>query len=187
MEIYVACDVCGHRYVLAGDREGRKSKCKSCGVPFEVSADNFYDPETSEMAEESDDENSDSSINPVWEICKKIGHGIAALVTVTMLVWMGSLVFRSPRQAVAQIYPAAKVNPSNTPAPMNPPKIQPRTPFPRPQVTPPAFHPPQIPQLPTQAHGLPRRPQFKPGPAPPVVDGSIGWPAAEPDPPSPKK
>jgi hypothetical protein len=187
MEIYVACDVCGHRYVLSGDREGRKSKCKSCGVPFEVAPHNFYDPETSEQEEESDDEADDSSTSPVWEVSKKIGHGFAALVTLTMLVWMGSLVFRSPQQVAAQMNPAARIHPQGAAPQVNPPTLQPVTRPPFPQVTPngpPGFQPSPRPR---RTHGVPPVPNFRTGPAPPVVDGSVGWPKSEPDQPRPPK
>jgi hypothetical protein len=171
MKIYVACDVCGHRYVLPGDRSGRNAKCKSCGVSFEVSPENFYDPDTSEMDEEDEDDDQDSSLNPVWDLAKKVGHAMAGLVTLSMLVWMGSLLFRSPREAVAQNgqsptrpsgYPSTpRVNEAASRAvPLRLQSVEPqmRT-IPPPQVRP-APPPSKLPAADT----------------PTISDGSIGWP-----------
>lgn len=110
MQLYVACDVCGHRYVLPGEREGRNTKCKSCGVSFEACSDNEYDPDTSEFDEVDEDEDEDgSSLSPLWSIATTVGHVLAGLVTVGMLVWMTALLFRSPKDAWAENTQGARV------------------------------------------------------------------------------
>lgn len=97
MELYVACDICGHRYVLPQEREGRNLKCKSCGVPFEVSRDSEYDPDSSEFEElEEDEDTSESSLAPLWKMATVTSHCLAGLVTLSMLVWMATLLFKSP-------------------------------------------------------------------------------------------
>ena len=106
MELHVACDICGHRYVLPNSRAGREIKCKSCGVAFEVVRDNFYDPDTTEFDEPSEDESNESSLTPVWDLARKVGHVLAGLVTVSMLVWMCSLMLRSPQEAARAMAPA---------------------------------------------------------------------------------
>ena len=177
MEIYVACDICGHRYVLSGDRSGRNAKCKSCGVSFEVNSDNYYDPDTSELDEPAKNDDDDgSSMSPLWNIAHKIGHGLAGLVTLGILVWMGSLVFRSPREAAANIVSNAATrrtqntinqNRNSQFIPVQPQvRPQPRKPFVQPQLpfTPPSNSPP--------IRGVP---------SPPVIDGSMGWPKSEPE------
>jgi hypothetical protein len=215
MEIYVACDVCGHRYVLSGDREGRKSKCKSCGVPFEIAEQNFYDPETSELDEPEEDTDEPSS-SPFWEISKKVGHGLAALGTLSLLVWMGSLVPGNPTA------PANRPMTMNTGPMMNPGTVtnpglrrgpqMPTTPFAPPQLPsnfqpslpqagadgPAGFNPPQFPQVPPQFPQPPTVPLPKirsqhgqrgprPRPTIPATDGSMGWPKSDPDPPAGQK
>lgn len=97
MELCVACDICGHRYVLPQEREGRNLKCKSCGVPFEVSRDSGYDPDSSEFEElEEDDAASEGSLAPLWKIATVTGHCLAGVVTLSMLVWMATLLLKSP-------------------------------------------------------------------------------------------
>lgn len=104
MDLYVACDICGHRYVLPQDREGRNLKCKSCGVPFEISRDTEYDPDSSEFKElDEDDEASESSLAPLWKIATVTGHCLAGVVTLSMLIWMATLLFKSPLEAARGI------------------------------------------------------------------------------------
>ena len=187
MELYVACDICGHRYVFPDDRVGRNSKCKSCGVSFEVCSANFYDPDTSETDEEEADDNDGSSLTPAWDIAKKIGHVVAGLVTLSMLVWMSSLLFRSPQDAMGKnVQPAAstpgqpqtsRFNPS---VPQVNPSVPPSNPF-APQVEP---IDPRFPGRRPRSSPVPRvhpAPQVPNGPSPPVIDGSIGWPKDEPE------
>lgn len=167
MEIYIACDVCGHRYVLPDERMGRNAKCKSCGVSFTVNSENFYDPDTSETDEEEDEEET-SSIGQAWDIVKKVGHALAGLVTVAMLFWMSTLLFRSPQDARAQVAQGSgNSNSTNSQKPQ---------PF-RPNLT------PSLPQPQPQPNALPA-PQVT-IPKPPVTDGSIGWPDAQPGRPAP--
>jgi hypothetical protein len=72
-------------------------------MPFEIIEENFYDPQTSEMDDEPEDEDGDGSTgSPMWEILQKIGHGLAAMATLSLLIWMASLVVRSPQQVAAQ-------------------------------------------------------------------------------------
>jgi len=175
MEIYVACDICGHRYVLPGDREGRNAKCKSCGVSFAVDAENFYDPDTSELDEaEENDGQEKSSLTSRWDIAKKIGHALAGLVILSMLVWMTSLLFRSPQEAVAQnAQPVAKTMNQRPSSQFNrnpPPQSAPKT-----ATVPPVtggLAPPRSDGA--AAHQAPRS-------VPPATGGSIGWPTTEPD------
>ena len=176
MDLYVACDVCGHRYVLPGDRGGRNAKCKSCGVSFEVDSANFYDPDTSEMDDEEDDDEKDSSLTPVWDIAKKVGHAMAGLVTLMMLVWMSTLLFRSPRDAVAQNGRSTARSPSNQQTPQFNPSAPRVAPFqPRPiETRPQPFPGPQVTPVPRVPNGL----------QPPGIDGSIGWPKDEPEQPA---
>jgi hypothetical protein len=155
MEIYVACDVCGHRYTLPEERLGRSAKCKSCGVSFEIRSDNFYDPETTEFDEEDEDDDEGGSVlSPVWAIAKKIGHAASGLVTLAMLYWMSTLLFRSPKDALAQ----------NGRLPANPvkPHQQHQQPF-QPNFTPR-----------TPSTGVTPTPNVNAGP--PAADGSMGWP-----------
>ena len=155
MEIYVACDVCGHRYVLPDERMGRSAKCKSCGVSFAIKSDNFYDPETLETDEDEEEDGEEgSAFSPVWDIARKVGHALAGLVTLAMLFWMSTLLFRSPQDALAQHAerPANTVNPQQQ-QPSFRPNVTPQ--FPQPNVTP-------SPQVTI--------------PKPPVTDGSAGWP-----------
>ena len=177
MDLYVACDVCGHRYVLPGDREGRNAKCKSCGVSFEVDSANFYDPDTSEMDDDDDeDDEKDSSLTPVWDIAKKVGHAMAGLVTLMMLVWMSTLLFRSPGDAVAQNGRSTARPPSHQQTPQYNPSAPRVAPF-QPQTfetRPQPFTGPQVTPVPRLPGGL----------APPAPDGSIGWPKDEPDQPA---
>ena len=177
MEIYVACDICGHRYVLPEERSGRNAKCKSCGVSFDVGPENYYDPDTSELDEPAKSDDDGSSTMSIWQIASKIGHGLAGLVTAGILVWMVSLVFRSPREAAAYIpgNMATRRNQSSS----------------NPNLTP-RFNPgqPQVGRRPAQAPFVPPQAPFSPPkfpspirgiPEPPVIDGSMGWPKSEPD------
>ena len=177
MEIYVACATSAAiGTFLPSDREGRKSKCKSCGVPFEIGEENFYDPETSELDEEDDSEDEGSSTSPMRDLAVKIGHGMAGLFTLSILIWMGSLLFRSPDEVAAQSHSQSTSRQSNSP------QFQP---MPQPSFVPPT---PNV-----QPHGTPRQ---RPGPGnsravpsrpvPPTSGGSIGWPSGDPDPPGSK-
>ncbi|TXI10157.1 MAG: hypothetical protein E6Q76_04550 [Rhizobium sp.] len=190
MEIYVACDVCGHRYVMTEERTGRTAKCKSCGVAFEVGPENYYDPETSELDEPAASEEEESSGVSLWTIASRCGHGVAGLVTAGILVWMVTLVFRSPREAAAFVPSqvaarrASLPSPSPSPNPMpqfrvNPPQVgrQPSVPSSPPfSPSPTPFGPPQgpfsPPRFPNPARGVPESP---------AMDGSMGWPKSEPD------
>ena len=175
MEIHVACDICGHRYVLPGDREGRNAKCKSCGVSFALDSDNFYDPDTSELDEiDENDRQKQFSLTSAWEIATKCGHGLAGLVTLSMLVWMTSLLFRSPQEALAQnAQPGAKTTNQRQPSQFN------RNPTPQSPV------PPALGGLtPPRSDGSAAHQAPRPIPAPPNTGGSIGWPTTEPERPS---
>lgn len=99
MQLFVACDICGHRYVLPGDREGRNNKCQSCGTKFEVSSDNEFDPETSEFDEVDDDE-TESSGNPLGVAVRTLGHLLSGVLILAVLIWMSTLLFRSPKDAL---------------------------------------------------------------------------------------
>lgn len=104
MDLFVACDICGHRYVVPQTREGRSLKCKSCGVTFDVSRENEYDPDSTEFDEIEDDEDaSDHRYAAIWNIARMVGHGLAGLITLAMLVWMCSLLHTSPREAAREV------------------------------------------------------------------------------------
>lgn len=174
MEIYVACDVCGHRYELPEEREGRAFKCRSCGVSFDVDRENYYDPETSELDVDEDDSSDGDSMSPVWTIARNIGNGLAGLAAFGIILWMASLLFRSPQQLSAQ---------SNVPAqqPVHRPLPGQSHNVPFQGNLPPGFNP--------NPQGItPNRPfpGISPNPLPggvvappPVIDGSVGWPTGD--------
>jgi hypothetical protein len=180
MEIYVACDVCGHRYVLPPTRQGRVAKCKSCGVTFDVTTDNYYDPETSESDDPvEDDDDSSSSLSTAWDLAKTVMHGVAGLVTFGVLLWMASLLFQSPQQAAADMAASRSVASKLRNKRMSPELVQPSRPsIPQPNVNIPQPHAPFVPPQPPFSP-----PQFKPAnrnlTSPPVSDGSVGWPKDE--------
>lgn len=199
MELHVACDVCGHRYVLSSNHFGRRMKCKSCGVGFDVQSQNYYDPETEETSEENEDADEGSSLSPVWDIARKVGHSIVAICTLTLLIAMASLMFRSPSEAAAEANAARTANGGNSNSVQNgnPSRKQPwkpGQPIPQfqPQVPQPQIPLPNAHQQPMQPHQQPIvPPQFNPPMSQPQVtphmqqrparrpaqpDGSMGWP-----------